>query len=219
MVPGALRARYRALPRLHRRAARARRLQLAGRRRCVAVPRAPAGTPRRDRAAVGRPSRRRPRRDRGARRGGPHGRGPVAGAITNAVSNQGVFVRPGTGLTDAGLFGFTFSTQSELLVAQALERRRVWWTGLVPVRVNDDAGAAHARGGLPRDRGRRTRDSRTRRWPHDGRAAEDHAKDRASKRAGIWVVERVPSAEALHAPDQVVNRFLGMLRAFQRRAA
>jgi very-short-patch-repair endonuclease len=55
--------------------------------------------------------------------------------------------------------------------------------------------------------------------PHDGRAADDHAKDRASKRAGIWVVERVPSAEALRAPDRVVERFLGMLRAYGRRAA
>ena len=88
-------------------------------------------------------------------------------------------MRPGTGLTDARLFGFTFSTQSELLVAQALERRRVWWTGLVPARVNDDTGRRRTReldflviaGGIP---GILELDG----WPHDGRAAEDRAEDR-----------------------------------------
>lgn len=135
------------------------------------------------------------------------------------LTNQGSFVRSERRLTDPRLFGFAFTTQSELAVAHALERRRLWWTALIPVRLNDDEG-------------RRTRELDflviTRGVPgileldghvHNGRATDDHAKDRASKRAGIWVVERVPSMDALRDPDLVVRRFLSMLRAYARQAA
>ena len=142
---------------------------------------------------------------------------PAATAIPQ-VGNQGPFVRPAQRIVDPTLFGFAFATRSEQAVAQDLEWRQ-WWTALIPVRVNDDTGRRTREidfivisGGVPGilefDGG-----------PHQGRAAEDHAKDRASKRAGIWVVERVPSAEALRDPDHVVRRFVAMLRAYAHRAA
>lgn len=143
---------------------------------------------------------------------------PPRPAATPRSSNQGAFVRRAQRLTDPALHGFSFSTQSEFAVARALERRRVWWTALIPVRVNDDTGRRTREldflvitGGVP---GILELDG----GPHEGRAAEDHAKDRASKRAGIWVVERVSSVEALRDPDHVVGRFLAMLRAYARRA-
>lgn len=52
--------------------------------------------------------------------------------------------------------------------------------------------------------------------PHHGRAAYDHDKDRALRRAGVLVVELYPSARAVHDPEGVVRQFLGIVRHFKR---
>lgn len=113
--------------------------------------------------------------------------------------------------------GTQFRTRSELLVAQALERAGVAWCYEPWVHVTGDGGVRLLRapdflvvmdgvtGVLELDGA-----------PHHGRAAYDHDKDRALRRAGVWVVERYPSARAVHDPEGVVQQFLGIIRHFKR---
>lgn len=112
-----------------------------------------------------------------------------------------------------------FATESELAVAQALERRRMTFFPDAACRLNDDGGQRRTRevdflviqdgvaGVLVLDG-----------QPHTGRAAQDHARDRGLKRAGLWVIERVPSVEALRNADAVVRRFSEMLRYYRKTA-
>jgi very-short-patch-repair endonuclease len=55
-------------------------------------------------------------------------------------------------------------------------------------------------------------------WPHNGRAAEDHLRDRGLKRSGIWLVERFPSSEALKDPEKIVRTVRGMMRSYRKSA-
>ncbi|GJG85528.1 hypothetical protein tb265_07090 [Gemmatimonadetes bacterium T265] len=132
------------------------------------------------------------------------------------LGNQGLFVRPGAVRWWCGLL---FGTRSEVAVAQALEAAGACFFPLAAARLTADTGARMTREAdflVVQDGvvGILELDGR----PHDRRAADDHARDRAFKRHGIWVVERVPSAEALADPAGVVLRFLGMLRYYRRTA-
>jgi very-short-patch-repair endonuclease len=54
--------------------------------------------------------------------------------------------------------------------------------------------------------------------PHEGRAAEDHKRDRAVKRSGIWLVERFASVDVLRDAPDAVRTLQGMLRHYRRTA-
>lgn len=142
--------------------------------------------------------------------GGP---GPARGS---GPGNQGRFVRAAHELRWEGL---RFATASELAIAREFDALGVFFLPCAACRVTVDDG------------GRRTRELdffvvyrgvpavlELDGAPHNGRAADDHARDRAIKRAGVWIVDRVSSAEALQDPKAVVKRFLRMLRHYRRTA-
>ena len=55
--------------------------------------------------------------------------------------------------------------------------------------------------------------------PHDGRAADDHRRDRLFKlRGGIWIIERVPSQYALQHPRRVVRGFIRLIETYRHSA-
>ena len=134
----------------------------------------------------------------------------------SAPLNQGRFVRPESVRTWNQLH---FSTQSELRFAQALDQARVFFAPLAGCRVTEEDGV------------RRTRELdflvvdngvvavvELDGAPHNGRAADDHRRDRAIKRSGIWLVERFNSAEVLRDPESVVRRVRRMMRFYKRTA-
>lgn len=138
----------------------------------------------------------------------PHG-GSVA-------SNQGIFVRSATGPTWQGL---RFATESERQLALALDAARMFFVPVTGCRLTMDGGVRRTReldflvvhDGVPAvielDGA-----------PHAGRAAEDHERDRAIKRSGIWLVERFPSALALKDPVAIVQTLRGMINHLRRTA-
>jgi hypothetical protein len=112
-----------------------------------------------------------------------------------------------------------FSTESELRFAQALDAAGLFFAPLALCRITGDDGSRQTREvdflvvhrGVPavvEIDGR----------PHEGRAAEDHRRDRAIKRSGIWLVERFPSVDVLRDAPLAVRTLRGMLRHYQRTA-
>jgi very-short-patch-repair endonuclease len=128
--------------------------------------------------------------------------------------NQGHFVPEGEGFTWRGL---RFRTQSEVVIAQELEAAKLVFWPLCACRITGVRGKRETReldflvihGGvaaiLELDGG-----------PHNGRAADDHRRDRLFEyHAGIWVIERVPSQYALHHPREVVRTFLKLIEKYR----
>jgi hypothetical protein len=128
--------------------------------------------------------------------------------------NQGHFVPKGEGFTWRGL---RFRTQSEVAIAQELEAAKVVFFPGCACRITGVRGKRETREPdflvihkgiaaiLELDGG-----------PHDGRAADDHRRDRLFKyHAGIWVIERVPSQYALHQPHEVVQTLLKLIDRYR----
>ena len=124
-------------------------------------------------------------------------------------------MRPERALHWAGL---QFGTASELAIARALDAAGVTFFPLPAYRITE------------RGRRRVTRECdflvirygiaavlELDGWPHDGRAADDHSRDRLLKYpAGIWVIERVASREALRYPDKIVRGLLAQMERYRR---
>lgn len=131
--------------------------------------------------------------------------------------NQGHFVPPGEEFIWQGLI---FRTKSELAVAKSLDAAGVTFFPCCACRITDAKGGRVKREPdfLVIHRGIAAileLDGR----PHGGRAAYDHTRDRIFKRrAGIWIIERVPSQFALEYPDQVVRGFLELIDAYRESA-
>lgn len=130
--------------------------------------------------------------------------------------NQGCFVRPNQPLRWQSL---TFGTRSELLFAQALDRAGVFFCPLAACRVSVARGVRKTRelDFLIVHRGT-TAVVELDGAPHNGRAADDHRRDRAIKRAGIWLIERIPSAEVVANPDEAVRGVLRMMLYYRKTA-
>lgn len=136
--------------------------------------------------------------------------------VPRSGAPAGAFARP---YADPRLRGLRFATESELAVALEFEAAGLFFLPTPRCRLTNDAGGRETREldflvierGVP---GVLELDG----WPHAGRAAEDHARDRGIRRGGVWVVDRVPSMEALRAPADVAERFLRMLRSYRRSA-
>lgn len=132
-------------------------------------------------------------------------------------SNQGHFVPAGEGYVWQGL---RFRTQSEVAIARELDAARLtFWPGSA-CRITGAGGRRETRepdfliihqgivAMLELD-GK----------PHEGRAADDHRRDRLFElRAGIWVIERVSSQYALHQPRRVVRGLLKLIDQYQKSA-
>ncbi|MBA3889365.1 MAG: DUF559 domain-containing protein [Gemmatimonadaceae bacterium] len=133
-----------------------------------------------------------------------------------AAPNQGSFVREERLLRWQSL---SFGTQSELTFAQALDRAGVFFMPLSACRVTFAPGVRKTSelDFLIVHRGV-TAVVELDGAPHNGRAADDHRRDRAIKRSGIWLVERVSSAEVLSNPDGVVRDLLRMMIYFRKTA-
>jgi hypothetical protein len=131
-------------------------------------------------------------------------------------TNQGRFVRSHSIIQWHGL---RFATSSELAVAKAFDAAGAFYLPCAACRLSCDNGDRETREldffvvhrGVP---GVLELDGS----PHVGRAADDYTRDRAIKRAGVWIVERVPSSEALRDPVGVARRFLNMLNHYRRTA-
>ncbi|MGQ0524030.1 MAG: DUF559 domain-containing protein [Betaproteobacteria bacterium] len=132
-----------------------------------------------------------------------------------ATTNQARFIS-NKGLTWQGL---TFGTASELALAQSLDEAGIFFAPLCACRVTGDGG----------DRATRELDFLVVQRgvpivieldgaPHNGRAAEDHRRDRAIKRSGIWLVERFHSVEALQDPKRVVRTIEGIVEHYRKTA-
>ena len=131
-------------------------------------------------------------------------------------SNQGRFVRPTKRIEWNGL---VFSTESELQLAQALDRANLFFLPATSCRITAEPGIRETREldfmivhrGIPivvELDGR----------PHEGRAAEDHRRDRGIKRSGIWLIERFASVEALQDPERIVRTIKGMVGFYRKTA-
>jgi hypothetical protein len=136
--------------------------------------------------------------------------------MASAIGNQGRFIQADEPLRWNGL---AFATQSELRFAEALERAGLFFAPAIGCRVSDEGGSRRTREAdfLIVHRGVPVvveLDGR----PHDGRAADDYARDRAFKRAGIWLIERFRSVEALKDPDRLVRMIRSMARSYRRSA-
>jgi hypothetical protein len=137
----------------------------------------------------------------------------VSGAFTQREANQGRFVRPDGALHWAQM---TFSTQSELALARALDRAGLFFAPLPACRVTYEGGERKTREldfllidhGVPAV-------VELDGCAHEGRAADDHRRDRALKRAGIYLIERFPSVEALKSPEEIVRVMRGMIRHYR----
>lgn len=116
--------------------------------------------------------------------------------------------------------GLIFRTKSELAIAKALDTAGVTFFPGCVCRITDAQGTRVKRepdflvihGGVAAIL---ELDGK----PHQGRAAYDHTRDRVFKRrAGIWVIERVPSQFALAHPDVVVRGFLDLIDSYRETA-
>ena len=131
--------------------------------------------------------------------------------------NQGHFVPP---TEEFAWHGLVFRTRSELAIAKAFDAAGVTFFPGCVCRITDSKGA----------RVKREPDFLVIHFgvaaileldgkPHQGRAAYDHTRDRLFKRrAGIWVIERVPSQFALEHPNVVVRGFLDLILAYRETA-
>jgi len=129
-------------------------------------------------------------------------------------NNQGRFVRREQAMHWEGL---RFSTASELAIARALDAAGVVFFPLAVYRITERDGTRVTREcdflviyngvtGILELGG----------WPHDGRAADDHRRDRLLKfHAGVWVIERVASYEALKNPERIVRGLLAQMERFR----
>lgn len=128
-----------------------------------------------------------------------------------AVNNQGASHGgvPGAPLVWQGL---RFRSQSEVRVAQALDAAGALYLPNCLTRLN-----------VGSDRQTREADflvCEDGRWGvlevdgphHEGKAADDHDRDRLFRTYGIKVVERFPSLDCFNNATDVVQRFLGLLR-------
>lgn len=134
-----------------------------------------------------------------------------------AAANQGHFVPPGEGLVWQGL---RFRTQSEVAVARELDAAKVMFFPQCACRITGVKGNRETREPdfLIIHRGISAileLDGA----PHDGRAADDHRRDRLFKlRGGIWVIERVSSQYALQHPRDVVRGLLQLIETYRQSA-
>lgn len=128
-----------------------------------------------------------------------------------AVNNQGA---SHGGVPEAPLVwqGLRFRSQSEIRVAQAFDAAGVLYLPNCLARLNVDLGRQTREADfLVCDDGR---------WGvlevdgphHEGKAADDHDRDRLFRTYGIKVVERFPSIDCFNNTTDVVQRFLGLLR-------
>jgi hypothetical protein len=131
--------------------------------------------------------------------------------------NQGHFVPPGEGYVWQSL---RFRTQSEVAIAREFDAAKVLFFPQCACRITGPTGRRVTREpdflviyrGTP---GILELDGA----PHDGRAADDHRRDRLFKlRGGIWVIERVSSQYALQYPREVVRGFLQLLETYRQSA-
>jgi hypothetical protein len=131
-------------------------------------------------------------------------------------SNQGRAIR---GREPILWKGMVFATGSEVRFARALDAAGLFFAPLPLCRVTVDGGNRQTREvdflvvhrGVPavvEIDGR----------PHEGRAAEDHRRDRAVKRSGIWLIERFASVDVMRDAPEAVRTLQGMLRHYQRTA-
>ena len=139
----------------------------------------------------------------------------VQSGVACAPTNQGVAIRCAPLMWN----GLRFATESERQVAKALDDAGVFFAPLPLIRATGESGVRVTQeidfliiqdgiaGVLQLDG-----------FPHNGRAADDHRRDRALKRAGLWVIERVNSVEALRDPQSIVRHFRGMIRHYRRTA-
>jgi hypothetical protein len=131
--------------------------------------------------------------------------------------NQGHFVPPGQGFVWQGL---RFRTKSEVAVARELDAAKLLFFPQCACRITGANGKRETREPdflvihrgivaiLELDGG-----------PHNGRAADDHRRDRLFElRGGIWVIERVSSQFALLHPRKVVRGVLRLIETYRESA-
>ena len=139
---------------------------------------------------------------------------PVCAAIKEALPGLDEFwVEPGDDDTRSTWQGLRFRSQAERRIAEAFDRADVLYAANALVRVGVTADHRETRepgfvvlhdgkvGMLEVD------------GPsHSGRAADDHERDRRFREHGVRVVERFTAEECCLMPDDVVARFLRLLR-------
>jgi hypothetical protein len=142
---------------------------------------------------------------------------PAAPDPEQRPTNQGHFIPPAGGYVWQGL---RFRTESEVAIARELDAAKLTFWPCCACRITGAGGQRETRepdflivhqgvvAMLELD-GK----------PHEGRAADDHRRDRMFElRAGIWVIERVPSQYALHHPRRVVRGLLRLIEQYQKSA-
>jgi hypothetical protein len=139
---------------------------------------------------------------------------PNPGAGARARGNQGHFVPPGEGFAWNNL---RFRTQSEVAIAEELDLAKVVFfpgcacrlTGPGGKRATREPDFIVIRDGIV---AMLELDGK----PHEGRAADDHRRDRLFElQAGIWVIERVSSQLALRQPRRVVRGLLKLMDKYR----
>jgi hypothetical protein len=128
--------------------------------------------------------------------------------------NQGHFIPLGEGFVWQGL---RFRTQSEVAIAKELDIAKVLFFPQCACRITGVNGKRETREPdflIIRDGIAALLELDGK--PHEGRAADDHRRDRMFElHGGIWVIERVSSQVALQRPRRVVRGLLLLMDKYR----